>query len=55
MIHYQESELGSKYIWFKNRQKEKKKKKKQPFEGYKLGGGKGKLFLPYEFEVLKLD
>ena len=53
MIHYQESELGSKYIWFKNRPKTKKKK--QPFEGYKLGWGKGKLFLPYEFEVLKLD
>ena len=35
--------------------KKKKKKKKQPFEGYKLGWGKGKLFLPYEFEVLKLD
>ena len=53
MIHYQELELGSKYIWLKNRQKTKKKK--PPFEGYKLGWGKGKLFLPYEFDVLKLD
>ena len=53
MIHYQELELGSKYIWLKNRQKTKKKK--PPFEGYKLGWGKGKLFLPCEFDVLKLD
>ena len=32
-----------------------KKKKKKTFEGHKLGWGKGKLFFPCKFEVLKLD